>query len=130
MAYTPQDKKLPSLQPIVGVVTEQSIAEFGVTDGGSKNLRVSIRCSGVTVVGSIAAKLQMAVTSNDTYVDLAGANASVSITADGIVHLRQNIEVAADQPNMPLLKHLRVVLTTTNAGDEITIDNVYLLQQL
>jgi len=128
--YTPVDKKATNLNPIVGIVTALEIGNAGLSAGGSKNVRVDVRVSGVTVVGSIAIKLQHAVTGADTFIDLVGANATVAVTADGIVSLRQNIEVAADQPNMPLMKHLRAVLTTTNAGDEVTIEKVFVSQEL
>ena len=128
--YTPTDRKVPNLQPVVGIVTEQELATFGLTAGGSTHLSVAVRVSGVTVVGSIAIKLQQAVTGSDTFVDLAGANATVAVTADGVVNMTQAVERAADQPNMPLNKTVRAVLTTTNAGDEVTIDNVYVLMAL
>jgi hypothetical protein len=128
--YTPEDKRVKTSTAISGIVAGQEVAKFGTTAGGAKNLRVDLQVSGVTVVGSITAKLQMATTDADTYADLAGANASVAITADGYFSLRQNIEVAADQPNMPLKKMVRVVIVTTNAGDEVTVDHAYVLQEL
>lgn len=128
--WSPADKKLNGLQPISGVVTNQSISEFGITAGGSKHLRIDVKVSGVTVVGSIDLKLQHSVTGSDTYTDLAGANATVSVTADGIFSMTQAVERAADQPNMPLRKQLRVVITTTNAGDEVTIERVWVSQEL
>lgn len=129
-ALSPADKKKANLQPIAGVVTNEAISsEFGLSAGGALNLRVDLEVSGVTVVGSIDAKLQHR-SPGGTFADLAGANATVSITADGVVSLRQNVQVAADQPNMPLRKMMRVVLTTTNAGDEVTIDKVWLQQEL
>ena len=128
--WSPVDKKVNNLQPISGIVTNQEIGNFSVTAGGSRNLRVDLDLSGVTVVGSITAKLQMAPTGSNTYSDLAGANASVSITADGVVSMTQNVQVSADQPNMPLMKQLRVVITTTDAGDQVTIDKVWVSQEL
>ena len=128
--YTPQDRKKAGLKPFSGIVTEEEISTFGVTASGSKHLRVDVKVSGVTVVGSIDIKLQQAVTGNDTFVDLAGANATVSVTAGGIVSMTQMIERTADQPNLPLQKTLKAVLTTTNAGDEVTIENVYISQGL
>ena len=38
--------------------------------------------------------------------------------------------VAADQPNMPLRKTMRVVISATNAGDAVTIDKVWVSQEL
>ena len=127
---SPSDKKKNGLQPIVGIVTNEAISqEFGLSAGGSLNLRLDLEVSGVTLVGSITAKLQHR-SPGGSFADLAGANASVSITADGVVSMTQNVQVAADQPNMPIRKMVRVVLSTTNAGDEVTIDKVYLSQEL
>lgn len=126
----PVDKKKAGLQPISGVVSAQAISEeVGLTAGGSLNLRVDLDVSGVTVVGAITAKLQHRAASG-SYEDLVGANASISISGNGIFAMRQNVEVAADQPNMPLRRMLRVVLTTTNAGDAITINKVWIQQEL
>lgn len=130
-AYTPQDKKKIGLAAISGIVSNQAVSEeVGMTAGGSKHLRVDIKVSGVTVVGSITAKLQHRCNGSDTYADLAGANASVSISAAGFVSLTQAVERAADQANMPLKSLVRVVLTTTNAGDAVTVDNVFFCQEL
>ena len=128
--YTPTDRKSPNLSLISGIVTEKEIALVGMTAGGARHLRIAVRVSGVTVVGSISLKLQQAVTGSDTFVDLVGANATVAVTADGVVNMTQVVERAADQPNMPLNKTVRVVVTTTNAGDELTVDNVYILMPL
>lgn len=126
----PVDRKLAGLQPISGIVTNQVISEeTGLTAGGSLNLRVDLDVTGVTVVGSIVAKLQHR-TPSGAYQDLVGANASVTITSNGSFSMRQNVEVAADQPNMPLRRMLRVVLTTTNAGDAITISKVWVQQAI
>ena len=128
--YSPLKVKKGGLQPVVGIVAAQAISkEFGMTAGGSLNMRVAIESSSVTVVGSIAVKLQQRSPSG-AFVDLAGANATVAITADGSVSMQQNVQIAADQPNLPLQKTVRVVITTTNAGDRITVDNVWLLQAL
>ena len=127
---SPKDIKLAGLQPIAGVVTNEAVSQdAGLTAGGCLNLRVTVEASSVTVVGSITAKLQHR-SPGGAFADLAGANASVTITADGSFSMRQNVQVSADQANMPLHKQVRVVLTTTNAGDEITIDKIYIQQEL
>lgn len=127
---SPQDKKKAGLAAISGVVTNEPVSnEFGLSAGGSLNLRVDLEVSNVTVVGAITAKLQHR-SPGGAFEDLVGANASVSITADGVVSLRQNVQVAADQPNMPIRKMVRVVLTTTNASDEVAVDKVYVSQAL
>jgi hypothetical protein len=127
---SPKDSIAANLFPVVGIVTNQAISkEMGLSAGGSLNLRIDIAVSGVTVAGSIAVKLQHR-TQGEAFSDLAGANATSAITADGTVSLTQNVQVAADQPNMPLKKHVRAVLTTTNAGDEVTIEEVLISQEL
>lgn len=125
---SPKAIKKFGLAAISGIVSNQAISEeTGVSYHGSKNLRIDIEVSGVTVVGSITAKIQGR-TPGGSYTDYAGANASVSITGNGSFSIRQNIEVAADQANMPLHKNLQVVLTTTNAGDQVTVGTVYITQ--
>ena len=127
---SPKDVKKANLQPVAGVIANTPISEdFGLSAGGSKYMRVDLEVSGVTVAGSITAKLQHR-SPGGSFVDLVGANASVIITADGTFGLTQVVDRAADQPNMPLRKQMQVVLTTTNAGDEITIDKVWLTQEL
>jgi hypothetical protein len=125
---SPVEIKQDGLQPVSGIVTALPISkEEGLTNGGSLNLRVDIVVTGVTQVGTITAKLQHK-SPNGSYSDLAGANASATITAAGTVSLRQNVEIAADQPNMPIKSMIRVVLTTTNAGDALTVSNIWLQQ--
>lgn len=120
---TPFNKIKPSLQPISGIVTNHAISdEIGIAN--QLYLRIDLEVSGVTVVGSIAAKLQMR-SPGGTYTDLAGANASVAITTNGVYGITQLVDRAADQANLPLRKMLRVVLTTSNAGDAVTVDKVY-----
>lgn len=127
---SPADKLKPGLQSISGVVTDEAISsDFGISASGSLNLRIDLEVSSVTVVGSITATLQGR-SPGGSFTDLAGANASVTITGNGTFSIRQNIQIAADQPNMPLPKQLQVVLTTTNAGDAITVDKVYVQQGL
>lgn len=124
----PVSIKFAGLQSLTGIVTNSPISrEEGLTSGGSLNLRVDIKASAVTVVGAITAKLQHKST-NGTYSDLAGANASVTISTAGYFSLRQNVEIAADQPNMPIKSMVRVVLSTTNAGDAVTIDDIWIQQ--
>jgi hypothetical protein len=128
--YAPKDIKAEALQPLSGIVSAFPISQdAGLSAGGALHLRMDVKASAVTVAGAITAKLQMRAP-NGSFTDLAGANASVSITAAGIFSMTQLVERAADQPNMPLQKQIRVVLTTTNAGDAVTIDNVFLYQEL
>lgn len=127
---SPKEYKKMGLAPIAGIVTNSPISEeMGLSAGGMLNLRVAIEVTGVTVVGAITAKLQHR-SPGGAYEDLVGANATVAITAAGSFSIRQNVEVAADQPNMPIHKMTRVVISTTNAGDAVTISKLYLQQQL
>ena len=127
---SPKEVRKANLQPVVGIVTATPISEdFGLSAGGSKYLRVDLEVSGVTVAGAISAKLQHR-SPGGPFVDLVGANATVSITANGVFSMTQVVDRAVDQPNMPLRKQVQVVLTTTNAGDEITINRVWLQQEL
>jgi hypothetical protein len=128
--YTPLDKKNPQVSIVSGVQTGKEIANVGLTAGGSIQLRIDARLSDVTVVGSINLKLQHAVTGSDVYTDLVGANATVSVTADGIYSMTQLYTRTADMPNLPLRKQLRVVAVLTNAGDTLTVDNVYVSMPL
>ena len=110
---------------VSGIVTDLPASrEFPITAGGSKNIVVKLVVSGVTVVGSISAKLQSAIGAD--WVDAK----SVSITADGNVYIKLNIEVAADQAALPLLNKGRVVITTTDAGDEVLVSEAQILQEL
>jgi hypothetical protein len=128
--YAPKDIKVPGLAAVSGIVSALPVsADFGLSAGGSLHLRVDLDVTGVTVVGAISAKLQHR-TPSGSFADLAGANASVSITGDGTFGLTQLAERAADQANLPLRSQLRVVLTTTNAGDAITVSKIWLCQEL
>ena len=109
-----------------GIVTNAVISEeVGGNNNSRLHLRVDIIAASVTVVGSITAKLQHK-SPGGSYVDMGGANASVAITAAGEFSLTQLVERAADQVNMPIKEMVRVVLTTTNAGDAVTISSIHL----
>jgi len=127
---SPQDKKLPGLPDLEGVIAEEQISSvFGLTAGGSLNLRVDVVASGVTVVGELGLKLQhKAPGDSSPWQDIIGT--STSITGNGVFSMTQNVQVAAHQQNMPLRKTVRAVLTLNNAGDRVTIDNVWVSQAL
>lgn len=113
-------------RPISGVVSNQPVStEFSNSAGGALNGIVKLVYTGVTQVGTITPKLQTA--NGNDWVDVKSGTA---ITANGIQYIRWNIEVAGDQAVLPLLNKSRVVLTTTNAGDVITISSVEVLQEL
>jgi len=127
---SPKSIKYTGIAPIAGVVANSPISEeSALTAGGSLNFRVDLKVSGVTVVGSITAKLRHK-SPGGTYSDLAGANASVTVTAAGYYSLTQSVQRAADQANMPVKSMIQVVITTTNAGDEVTVDDVWIQQEL
>lgn len=111
---------------ISGVVTNSPITkEANVTAGGALNGILKLVVADVTQVGTITPKVQSAV-GND-WVDVKSGSA---ITAAGATYIRWNIEVSGDQAVLPLLNKLRVVITTTNAGDALTVSSCELLQQL
>lgn len=124
--YSPKDVSLSLPESAIsGVVTNQVISKiFPVTEGGSLNFVVKIVASGVTVVGSITAKLQTAI--DGSYVD----SKTVTIAANGSFYIKLNVEVTADQTFLPLLSSGRVVITTTNAGDAAVIGSISTLQAL
>lgn len=112
--------------PLSGVVSNSPVSkEASVSASGSLNGIIKLTYSGVTQVGTITPKLQTAVGSD--WVDVKSGSA---ITADGIQYIRWNIEASGDQSVLPLLNKVRVVVTTTNAGDAILIGEVSLLQGL
>jgi hypothetical protein len=124
----PRQFKALGLNPITGINTNKVISEeAGLSYHGTLNLRVDIEVSAITLVGTATAKIQGR-SPGGSYTDYAGANASVAITATGVFSIKQNVQVTADQANMPLHKNFRVVLSTTNAGDSVTIGAVYLSQ--
>jgi len=124
-SYTPQDFRLVKPTKVLGAsLTNEAISnEIGLTYNGSLNLRVDVVTSAVTVGAGITVKLQMRSGNFEAWADVAGANASASVTAAGTFSMRQNVEVAADQANMPLKKQVRVV-ATTGAGSAVTINEV------
>lgn len=123
--YAATDITLIPSRAIAGVVTNTPITrEDRVSAGGSIHYVVKVAASAVTVVGAITAKLQTAI--SDDWVD----SKTVSITATGNFYIKLMAEVAGDQTFLPLLGKARVVITTTNAGDLVTIDSVNILQEL
>jgi len=123
--WTASSYKLQSLGPVSGVVTNLAAStEFPITAGGSTSMVIKITSSNVTVVGSITAKLQSAIGAD--WVDAK----TVTITASGASYIKLNVNIAADQTHLPLLNRGRIVLTTTNAGDQITVSDVRVVQAL
>ena len=111
---------------ISGVVTNSPISkESSVSAGGALNGIVKLTVTGVTQVGTITPKIQTAI--GDDWVDVKSGTA---ITAAGTQYIRWNIEVSGDQAVLPLLNKIRLVVTTTNAGDALTISSCNFLQEL
>lgn len=123
--YSPSDNlKLPGLAAVSGIVTNQVISkEFWITAGGSKNLVVRVKVSGVTQVGTLTLKLQTAM--DDQYEN----SKTATFTANGYVYIKIQQADSNDQQYTPLLSKGQIVLTTTNAGDAVTVDSVKVLQE-
>lgn len=122
--WAPENYKLGGLQPVGALVTNQAISkDFPITAGGSKNIVVAIKASGVTLAVAITAKLQSGV--DGVFFD----SKTASITTNGTVFIKLNVQTVADQTFLPLLCVGRVVITT-GAGDAATIDTVNVLQEL
>ena len=100
---------------ISGVVTAKPIT-LPLSAGLFTKGRVDITASGVTVVGSISVILQH---SSDGIIWTSTKTAAVA--ANGQVSLQFLDTVAGDQTHLPLRPLLRLVATTTDAGDEATI---------
>lgn len=123
--YSAKDVAIPS-KAISGVVTNEPLtAEFNFTAAGSLNGIIKLKVASVTQVGTITPKLQAA--NGSDWVDIKSGSA---ITAAGSTYIRWNIEVAADQSVLPMLNKGRVVLTTTNGSDALTVVSCEILQGL
>lgn len=99
--------------------------ETSITACGALNGILKLTVADVTQVGTITPKVQTAI--GGDWVDV---KSGAAITAAGTQYIRWNIEVAGDQAVLPLLNKLRVVVTTTNAGDSLTVTSCDFLQQL
>lgn len=124
--YSTQAQSLTIAPVIAGITTNQVISRegFPITAGGAQHFVAKIVASGVTVVGAVTAMLQTAIGSD--WQD----SKTVTISADGIYYIKLLAERTADQTFLPLLNKGRVVVTTTNAGDAVTIASVDVLQEL
>lgn len=124
--WSAKDITLTPAPSLSGIVTDGLVSLEGwpVTAGGSLNMVVKITVSAATVVGSITAKLQTAIGSD--WQD----SKTVALTAAGVYYIKLQTSVTADQPYLPLLNKGRVVVSTTNAGDSVSISEVMVLQEL
>lgn len=105
--------------------TDVVLGLSGLTGEGARSLRVNVKAEDVTIATGVTVQLQHLIA--DEYVDLTSANSSVAITAAGVYSIKMDIEIAADQADMPLSKQLRVVCSS-GAGDEATFTTIDLLQ--
>lgn len=104
-------------------VTAQAISkEFALHQQQSLNFRADILCSAVTAGAGITIKVQHRMEGGQ-FTDLASANASVAVTANGTASITLNYARTADMADMPLRKQCRLVITT-GAGSAITIDKI------
>ena len=123
--WSAKQVEIPS-KIVAGVVSNLPITrEFPNSAGGALNGVIKLKVSAVTQVGTITPKLQTA--NGSDWVDVKSGTA---ITAAGIQYIRWNIEVAGDQAVLPLLNQCRVVITTTNAGDAVSVDLCEVLEEL
>lgn len=121
--YSALDQSTSPSTTVSGVATNSPISqEYRVTGGGSQYHVVKINVSAITVVGSVTAKLQTAIGSD--WVDAKTA----TLTTTGPAYIKINNSASGDQTYCPLLNRARVVITTTNAGDTVTVSSVQELQ--
>lgn len=123
-AWIPRLVSLPTAPVIGASQTDVAVSnKFTITAGGSTSMVVAIKASGVTAGAGITAKLRSSI-GNNTPVD----SKTAAITTNGIVLIKLNINISADQTHLPLLSIGEVVLTT-GAGSAATIDAVWVLQE-
>ena len=123
MAGISQDPvRLNDAASIGASVTDQVVSkDIKVTSMDSLNFRLDIVVSNVVVGGGITVQLAQAI--GGQIINLSSANASKSITTDGVVSIRLNKETAADIVDMPISKQL-VLRITTGAGSSLDIDQI------
>lgn len=123
--WTPKDVTLSSGKVVSASQTNVAIStDFSITAGGSKNMVVAVKASSVTAGAGVTAKLQTGI--KGTFSD----SKTASITGNGYVFIRLNVQDTDDQDFLPLLDIGRVVLTTGGSGATATIDQVLVLQEL
>lgn len=109
---------------LVGVRTNSPVSkEFRLGQGGATQaLTVKVSFSAVTQVGTLTLKLQTGMQGD--WVDVK----SQAFTTTAPVYIKLNNAISGDAALMPLLLLGRVVLTTTNAGDSVTISSIEVVQ--
>lgn len=129
MKYPAESILLNEVNQVVGASATNSAVsrEFPVSAKGSLNILIGLKCASVTAGAGITAKLQSSI--------LGGAEAdwidgnTVSITGNGWVYIRMNVQVTGDQGKLPLADVGRLVLTT-GAGSAATVTEAYVCQGL
>jgi hypothetical protein len=120
--WHPNDNALSSSYVVAASQTDAPVTKpFTITAPGAKHLIVCLTASAVT--GTVDVKLQTSV-GDTSWVD----SKATTIAAAGRCYIKLAIEIAADQTYLPLLSRGRVVVTT-GVGEDITISNVYVIQQ-
>lgn len=124
-AWSPRN--ISALNAPVAVGASQTNAPvsipFGITAGGSRNIVVAAKVSGVTAGAGITLKLRSAIGTNT-----AQDSKTAAVTADGMHYIKLVAESSTDQAFLPLLS-LGQLVVTTGAGSAITVDNVWVIQE-
>lgn len=107
-----------------GIMTASQVRDpIGITASAALHgFRVDIVLSAVTVVGAISLILQHS--SDGT--NWANTKTAV-VTTSGVQEIKFLPNVAGDQAFMPIKPLIRLVATTTNAGDTFTVDSLLLM---
>jgi hypothetical protein len=123
-AWIPRLISLPNA-PVVGAsATNTPISStFTITAGGSTSMVLAISASAVTAGAGITAKLRTRIGPQ-----VAVDSKTVAITANGIVYIKLNVSIAADQTYLPLLS-IGELVVTTGAGSAVTIDAAWVIQE-
>lgn len=111
--------------PVVGAsATNTPISStFTITAGGSTSMVLAMSASSVTAGAGITAKLRTRIGPQ-----VAVDSKTVAITGNGIVYIKLDVNIVADQTHLPLLS-IGELVVTTGAGSAVTIDAAWLLQE-
>lgn len=121
--WHPKDVAPEASKAIAASQTDAAISDpFTITAQGSQHMVVCVIASAVT--GTVDIKLQTSIGDTE-WVD----SKATTIAAAGRAYIKLNAETAADQTYLPLLSRGRVVVTT-GVGEDITVSNVYVIQQI
>ncbi len=123
--HRPKDVKAeaPTSAPITGAASTVISDVINTTEHGRFGLVVSVRTSLVTAGAGITFIVQESVFPSDAG-SWSNVKTSAAISAAGYTHLKISHTITADQPLLPLLPFIRVVLET-GAGSVVTVNNVW-----